>query len=755
MARWQNKLQVFFKSLNKALLGFHSFLQKKPLTSIFFFLFFLFLCTSNLSQFKMLLNIDEMIDPDFSTYEELHELKNHFLDKDEIIFIVRKPGHSFLNQEELCSVRAWIQRTADSYEGLKGILATTSLLKAKETSTTFSFRPVIDLDCTKLSKDQSSALEKGRKMLEKSVWRGTLTSQKVDDVVVLVYPFLSEKDSLFGRFNHKVVSDLKESFQKDILDSHKQLKMILIGDGVFQFHLRTGYEFMTVLNLIMSLLIVILFRIFLGTFKSSFIFLTLMSWISLFVYSFMTFAGHPLDVLSSSLSLMILVSSLEDFIFLSILSKRQGPFLAFKTLMLPSLLTSLTTVIGFGSLMLADLEIVRRFGFWAAISGILEWIILFLIFPVFVKKFHFLQTWCNDKKTLIFIPENLFKTFPKPIFSLCLLFVFPLSLFSMKHLYISDSPERLLSPSHPTRKGLDVVEATRGWRATVSLVFKSHDERQKNLALLEEVKTWTEVVQIEDYYSTLNEVSEGLTNFGKGYTESLMKRNSLFRERLGPHQDLSRALLYVKSLDIEDTNLMRQKVDKLCPNKECWLAGSLVSYGELGQRALMSFYKSLIGSLVLVSCVLFILCLTFRPSSFFPLLLSAMWGPVALICFFYIFNIPVFYITSMVASIVVGIAGDNAIQFLLFNPNEPKKDQASSHLHQGLSHLSPASFLITLCMVISSCVFFFGYFHPMKTLALMLISGFILSLFGDIWILKGLLSFKKSTKDKNFRFKIN
>jgi len=106
---------------------------------------------------------------------------------------------------------------------------------------------------------------------------------------------------------------------------------------------------------------------------------------------------------------------------------------------------------------------------------------------------------------------------------------------------------------------------------------------------------------------------------------------------------------------------------------------------------------------------------------------------MALLCVFYIFDVQVFYITSMIAAILVGMAGDNAIQFLFFS-------QGSKNLNSGVTNMAPASLLIAVGMVLACSVFFFGYFAPMQTLGLMMIVGIILSFIGDVWILRGLSS---------------
>ena len=63
---------------------------KKPL--IFVIPFFLILGASfiPLKNLKMLISIDELVDPDFKTYQQLKSLNDNFLDQDEIFIVIKK-----------------------------------------------------------------------------------------------------------------------------------------------------------------------------------------------------------------------------------------------------------------------------------------------------------------------------------------------------------------------------------------------------------------------------------------------------------------------------------------------------------------------------------------------------------------------------------------------------------------------------------------------------------------------------------------
>ncbi len=724
------------RRLHLTLLKIHRFSIKKPKTTLIFLSLFLLSSFVPLKSLKMLISIDDLIDPDFHTYEQLNELKDRFLSQDEIGIIISRKDGLIPNKSEMCGLLHWIQKQADTRSDLNAIVSTLGLSWPTETHAKFRTLPMLNIDCTN-TLPESEVITAGMAQITKSPWRGTLTSQKGTDLAILIYPDARKQASILGTFNPLLVEELQKSFQEIVLQKHPHLKAIWIGDGIFQYHLHKGYETMPGLNMLMGFLLIIFLRLFLGTLLSGGLFLSVVTCITLPIYAGMALANHPIDVLSSSLSLMIFISSLEDFIFLSYFSQKYGWRKGFRRLILPSFFTSLTTVIGFGSLAFADLDMIRRFGLWAAASAALEWVFMLVALPALLKAIPRLQKWTRPEKAVHFKFFNLnHRKAPRLVTWLALL-AFPIGLWATQKLYVSDSPIRLFRSDHPARQAAREIKKTRGWQGTASLVFSDHENKEFNQSVLKTVETWPLVSQIEDPYTINSYLTNDLSPSMGAYFTELIKDNTL-GHRLGPDdRGVSRSLLYLRDLDISNINPMRKKIADLCPNQKCWLAGSVVSYGELGERVLSSLYKSLGGSLVLVSLVLLFLCLAFNKSSFFPLFISAMWGPAALLCVFYFFNIPIYYILSMVASILVGLTGDNAIQFLLFF----KKNTTLNH---SVNKIGTASLLVTCGTVLATGVFFFGYFDPMRTLGLLMMLGVFLSAFGDIWLLKGLLKTKNS-----------
>ena len=95
------------------------------------------------------------------------------------------------------------------------------------------------------------------------------------------------------------------------------------------------------------------------------------------------------------------------------------------------------------------------------------------------------------------------------------------------------------------------------------------------------------------------------------------------------------------------------------------------------------------------------------------------------------FQIKINFITSLVIAIMVGMNGDNTIQFMLSG----RKDS----IYDGIKKRATGTILTTFLLMMSSLVFLLHYFEPPKVFGLLLMFGFLISLVGDLWILKGLL----------------
>jgi hypothetical protein len=117
-------------------------------------------------------------------------------------------------------------------------------------------------------------------------------------------------------------------------------------------------------------------------------------------------------------------------------------------------------------------------------------------------------------------------------------------------------------------------------------------------------------------------------------------------------------------------------------------------------------------------------------SYLFPVFISTLWASFTLLLLVVIFQLKINIITCVALSVSIGAAGDNAIQFLLFNKGS---------LYHTISEIGEASAETFILMMGIASTLVFSYFQTPRTLALLLIVGIFLMFIGDIWVLNGLL----------------
>jgi predicted RND superfamily exporter protein len=190
-----------------------------------------------------------------------------------------------------------------------------------------------------------------------------------------------------------------------------------------------------------------------------------------------------------------------------------------------------------------------------------------------------------------------------------------------------------------------------------------------------------------------------------------------------------RAVLYLKTTNTEKLNSLRTKVIDHCPNNECWLAGEFIGFADFSKSLIQTLFESLFLSLFLVGGTIFYLSWATSKKNFAAILVSAFWGPSVLLCGMYLFGLSVNFITCIVASTLVGLTGDNAIQYLF----------GGDDLNEGINDRGVGSIQCATIMFICCLTFLGSYFEPPRTLGVLLAAGFLFSLFGDLWILKSLI----------------
>ncbi len=670
-------------------------------------------------------SIEDQLDPAMQSSKDLNKLKELFGANTSLGFIVLPKEGTYFTNAELCKLQTNINGTVAANPLVSDFISPFKLRYAYEGDQILLYKRVLENPC-----DLQTSNANPISPLLQTPWATLLTDNKATD---LTFNFsINPKDppGRYGDFDAEGIEGLMKKMES--LIPHK---MFWTGPLAMQYFTLKGMDQSQWLNLLVILVISVTLRIYFGTWRSGSIFLLSLFFSSALVYGGMALFHHPIDMLSSCLFLILAVSSLEDFIFVAQhqLEKNCTYIESHLELITPSFFTSLTTILGFGSLVASDLLPIRRFGAWAALGAMSEWVAVFLLVPAFMHRFPSWRNWVNPKKSFsIKKTHNVVKRKPSKLFSRFALVIFILSFFSVKNFRLSQTPSEMFPKEHQYQKMIDYVRQNRGWEAEASLVFENSVSRERKNEIIEIIKKDPVVKKLESHADAYNYITKDLTN---PMTKDLVLNefdHSKFAERYVPESKSGeeRVILYLSSTNTQKVNDLRLKTAELCSKHECWLAGEIVAFADFSRSLIHTLFDSFFISLVLVGIVIAYLAWATKMGNTFYLVIASFWGPAVILCLIYAFDLSINFVTCIIASTLVGLTGDNAIQFVF-----AAKD---NNLQSGIEERGPSSLYCALTMGLCSLVFLGSYFEAPKILGALLAAGFFFSLIGDVWILNGL-----------------
>lgn len=730
------KLDHAMTLIKKTLMFLHiQFLQaqrfsyKKPKPIIYTSLICFILLSIGSYKLQFILSIDDLIDPDFSTYQSLQNLNRDFKDKNTIVLSVE--SERIFDKSFLCDIQKWMKDKAETRNDLIKIQSTFGIRQAKIDGNYFEMDSFLKLDCYSKS-DESAKIAKAFAEIKKSPWSSILSTPQ-NYALTLNFIVYDPQDKKFGSINTKIANELESDFENHF-SKYKEVKSFWGGVTVYQSHLRRAFDQTQLLNGLMLLLSLLIFRIFLGCWMAGIIFNTSVLFTLGISYGIMGYLQIPVDVMTNATGLMVLVSCLEDFVFVTfgMLKFKWSLRKSLRKFLFPSFFTSLTTAIGFGSLVTSDLSIIQRFGVISAIAIILEWISIFIILPAFIKLFSSLNHFKFHPSRVI--PKDPFqKSMPRWI-SYVLILLVSSSFFFWERLKIQDAPGDFFFKKHIINQVTEHFYQTRSWVNDLSLVFNNNLTVERKDEVIKKIRSIPLITSVEYSTDVKEFLSQNVSHPSDRDMIDQLWENSSHSSRLIATSGTERAQIYIKDMSNESIAFLKEQIQKIC-HTDCEVVGSLISYNEFSMRVLSTLFSSLGISLILVIFILIILSPHIPWRTLCACIVSSMWGPLALLALFIIFQLPLFFVSCICASVLVGLAGDNAIQFIYFS-NKGKIDHSIDDLYEG-------SLIVTIGMMMMTSVFFLSQLAPLAKLGIFILLGFALTYLGDVWILRGLLNNKK------------
>lgn len=728
-----------YQILRARLLASYRFALWSPRTTLLIFALIAAVAIFALPKVKTLLAMEDVVENTSPSKQYLDDLLATFKVRNTMLLSLKNSNGGWTS-DELCTINHWLSHQKFSNEEIASTMAPFDVRKTRVVDTVVLYDRILDLPCLNdrmIQGPSSEAIAQFLKEIGQTPWGFGIVGRNADDFFIQLELTESRHDERYGSFSPRVVEMIQKDFADKVLKTHPQILVSWLGTADFQHHLYVGLKRVNILNILLLLLIILIMRMVFGRWRAGVIFSGTLIFGGMIVYGAMSWSQIPVDILSKSLFLMIAVAGVEDFVYLICRSiELKGRWRrAWREILVPGFLTSLTTTLGFWSLCASDLQIIRRFGFWAGVGSLVEWAIVFLVLPAFFQLYPGLVRLHSEQKTKAFgWFQNLkFAQVPRR-FSYVLLFLLVLFPVAFKNLNISDVPLAMFSKNHPLKSAFEDLRQRNGGEVQASLVFPNRLPADERNQVLQQVKALPGVVHTMGAHDFVEFLLKTLPT-ENGYREMVQRQleGAPFLESWISNTGKSRYNLYLVSAETKYMEETRKKIDKLCEWHGCYLTGTSVLYSEFAREIPMTLLDSFSLSLVLVGLVLgWLTWVKGELKNLHWVLLSSFWGPCFMFLIIAALQIKINFLICIFASVLVGLTGDNAIQFLCGS-------RKSKELKKGMLDNGGAALISGFLMGLSSLIFLGSYFVPPRVFGVLLLCGFVASTFGDYWILKALV----------------
>ncbi len=501
----------------------------------------------------------------------------------------------------------------------------------------------------------------------------------------------------------------------------------------------------------------VLLIVFFRDFWSAFV---IMSNASLVIYITICLLGYfdwPISIVSSNFLTLLFISSVAVSVHM-IVKLKEGKTKKFSyeeslaKIFIPCLYTALTTMVGFLSLILSNIQPVIDFGKMMAVGVIINLLISFVFIPALIglrgiaesaefslSKIYYKYLYLNTK--------NLFKNFGVPLIFLFL----PIFIYLSSGLKVENKFIDYFDESTEIHQGMKFIDEELGGTTPIDIVFTLPEEeifideddlffsegsetsqywwRQKNMRLLKSIQSdLNQFPELGKDLSIVNGVllAEKLNDFNEmGDLELAFVKNSLLtndkakdvlNSYISPDDRSARITFRIidSYKDINRNDLL-MKIDSYLANKlkdtnvEYQLSGLGVLYNNL----LQSLFGSQITSLTFVFGAIFLMLLILFRSLLTSLIL--IFVPLVAVGFVFsfmsLFSIPLDIMTITIASISVGMSVDYAIHIAWRFREEQKISRSSAEINT-INSSGQAVLITAMTVIVGFLVFIFSNFNP-------------------------------------------
>ena len=676
----------------------------------------------SLSRGRVALSIRETVDADTRTSRWLAEMTSEFGSGNQVLLVFsRAPGAGGrLVREDLAAIRGFVERERARNPEIVGATTPWDARRSARVGGGLRLVPVLDGD------DPA-----GLAALAGTPFGGILTDREGRDAAVELVLRDTPRAGRFGRFDPRPVGALLERARGELTGARPGLEVRLSGSAAFEWYALVAQGSITVLNVVVLALILVSCRVLFGTWRSGLLLTLVIGWGGALVYGGMAAAGMPVDLLSTGLFLMLAVAAIEDFVFVAWERLAHGAKWrrAFRTLLLPGALTSLTTVVGFASLCTADLAIVRRFGLWGAVGASLEWAATFLVLPALLQVAPRLRALTDRSRALSTGHAERLVAAPVPRWAArAALTAVILAGVAATRLDFTDSPAAFFDDDHPFCEAIRYTARTRGWEGDLRVVFPDDASAREVADLSRRIAALPGVAQVLDP-GTILATWTGSDPLAALELAADLAPATTAGGLVAPSGRM-RAMVFASDTGLATAIRVRDGVLRAVAGTGAFPAGDLVSYADFGEAVPRTLLRSLGTCLLLVGLLVALLYRSAGLGWGGRAMLASAFGPSAALAAVWLSGLHVNFVTAVFASVLVGLTGDNAVQFA-----------CAAHggsLRGAIARRGGAAVLVTVVMALCGLTFLGSAFVPPRKLGMLLSGGLVAAFVGDVWILRGL-----------------
>ena len=549
----------------------------------------------------------------------------------------------------------------------------------------------------KLPKTDKEAKKIQREALDIQMIRDGLVSKDSKAAAIVI-----ELAREGGDFESKLIfNDALEDIRQK--EQSEKLKIHLSGTAIFDaaFYRYSNRDFLVYGPVTLIFVIFASFFVF-RRFSSSIIPLLVVALSCIWTFGLMGFLGIKFNVLSSALGGLIIAVGIADSIHLLAdyyqeLMKGYSPDKAAKIsvrqLLIPCLFTSATTSAGMLSLLVSDLKPVREFGWLAAFSVTVAFVISFTFVPVVLQlakppspRFIEKQRMGPLSRILLILGSPTRKS--SAIVLIIALVLVLGGIVALQWLKVGSNPMNYFHKGDPVRTQTEIIDEALGGSVTIEFLVKTKKEGLKEpdiLKRIDRLERWldtqdgiSKTLSIVDSLKEMNRVFHGGENENYIVPETrpmiaqyylLMEGEDDFDSYVQENYSVGRITSRILSTKSEELSkgipILEEKLKRDFGNEDI----SIIATGLLKLMATMESYllrgqiKSILLAFCVITLMMLILLRSFRLALFsmIPNLTPILMG----IGFMALAGISLDVGTVMIGSIALGLVVDDSVHFLV------------------------------------------------------------------------------------------